>query len=270
MDEKEHGASVGGVAALAAEMHGLVDMLVQLDPEGVGYADAVTATETARDELRWALDNAGDGGDEDNCCHHPGSDQLCDDCGEGHTSTYACICDCHPELTPDPEDFAPPGLNTFRPAPATIDCDPGELYQRVTDAEADGDYVAAAQWRYLAVDAMQLRAARDRGTRHELERARVAAAMRVLGRMSGVTPGDLDSVRVQVEHRVGLELNGVHRDHVWDAINRDLIRDGFSDTPEAQAAKESMELMSTLVNDLWPDIVAETAAWAGRYAAPSR
>lgn len=158
----------------------------------------------------------------------------------------------------------------FRPAPATIDCDPGELYQRVTDAEADGDYVAAAQWRYLAVDAMQLRSARDRGTFDELERGRVAAAMRVLGRMAGVTPEDLDSVRVQVEHRLELELDGTPRDQVRDRIERDLIRSGYCATVEGKATKRSMELMLGVVDHLWPDIVAETAAWAGRYAAPSQ
>lgn len=96
------GASTSGVAALVAEMHELIDQLVQLDPEGIGYEEAVTATEAARDALRWAVDNATGEDDEDHCCHHPGSDQLCDDCGERHMSTYACLCDCHPELAPDP------------------------------------------------------------------------------------------------------------------------------------------------------------------------
>lgn len=107
------GESAGGVAALVAEMHELVDALVQLDPEGIGYSDTVAATEAARDALRWAFDNAAEE-DEDTCCHHPGTLKLCEDCGERHMSPYSCACDCHPELTPDPEDYVQPGESSCR------------------------------------------------------------------------------------------------------------------------------------------------------------
>ncbi|CPR93803.1 Uncharacterised protein [Mycobacteroides abscessus subsp. abscessus] len=62
----------------------------------------------------------GDGGEQmpcrGGCCHHPGSDWLCDDCGEGHMSTWSCPCDCHPRHHghPELEDFVGPGESSCR------------------------------------------------------------------------------------------------------------------------------------------------------------
>lgn len=102
MDEKEHGGSTAGVAALVAEMHELVDALVQLDPEGVGYADAVTATETAREAIALAV-AAGACGQPDPCeCGHEGIPICCIAHQTTPDGNYSMTChgdrDEHPEV----------------------------------------------------------------------------------------------------------------------------------------------------------------------------
>lgn len=148
-------------------------------------------------------------------------------------------------------------------AEVTIDQDPQELTRLAQEAEQHGDLIAAAELRYLAVNAQQLRVARERGTTAQMERARVSAAVRVVSRLGGMSAEDLDTVRLAATHWLDAELAGTPRSLCPDVLDKELIREVFvDDTPEDRAAAASVDRIITLVEMLWPDIVMESVTAA--------
>ncbi|WP_458317891.1 hypothetical protein [Mycolicibacterium brisbanense] len=148
-------------------------------------------------------------------------------------------------------------------AEVTINQDPQELTRLAEEAEQSGDLIAAAELRYLAVNAQQMQVARERGTVAQLERARVSAAVRLAGRLGGLTAENLDTVRLAATHWLNAELDGTTRSLCADVLDKELIRKVFvDDTPEDLAAAAQVDHIIGLVEILWPDIVMESVTAA--------
>ncbi|WP_131817944.1 hypothetical protein [Mycobacteroides abscessus] len=115
----------------------------------------------------------------------------------------------------------------------------------------DGDVFAAAGIHAAAVAAEQVQRAKENETGPALTNTRIRAALAVMTGL-GYRGDDLDLVRRLVDDWVGLELTGVEHDMIGEQLYTTAEEDGDSS-------------LLFVLEEVWPDIVMESAAIAARW-----
>ncbi|MBX8688115.1 hypothetical protein GO011_11825 [Mycobacterium sp. 20091114027_K0903767] len=115
----------------------------------------------------------------------------------------------------------------------------------------DGDVFAAAGIHAAADAAEQVQRAKENETGLALTNTRIRAALAVMTRL-GYRGDDLDLVRRLVDDWVGHELAGVAHDMIGEQLYTTAEEDGDSS-------------LLFVLEEMWPDIVTESAAIAARW-----